>query len=74
MRKTRVLRIVVVILSFLAGCRSEDSVVCDDAVRATPISVVAAHYFPTDDGRGDETCEVVLRNDGDAPEVQIVLN
>ena len=67
MRKTRVLRIVVVILSFLAGCRSEDLVVDDDAAWATPISVAAARYFPTDDGSGDETYEVVLRNGGAAP-------
>ncbi len=68
MRKTRVLRIVVVILSFLAGCRSEDSVVDDGAdVQTKPNSVAAARYFPTDDGKGDETYEVVLRNSGAAP-------
>lgn len=67
MRKIRVLRIVIVTLSFLAGCRSGDSVVGDDAVRTTSIVVAAAHYFPTADGKGDETYEVVLRNDGAAP-------
>lgn len=68
MRKIRVLRIVVVILSFLAGCRSEDSVVDDGAdVQTKPNSVAAARYFPTDDGKGDETYEVVLRNSGAAP-------
>ena len=66
MRKTRVLRIVV-IASFLAGCRSSDSVVGDEAARATPISVAAARYFPTADGKGDETYEVVLRNGTAAP-------
>ncbi len=67
MRKIRVLRIVVVILSFLAGCRSGDSVVDDGAVREMPFSLVDAHYFPTGDGRGNETYEVVLRNSGAVP-------
>ncbi len=66
MRKTKQ-SIVVLILSFLAGCRIEDSVVGDDAVRATLVSVAAAHYFPTGDGKGDETYEVVLRNGTAAP-------
>ena len=54
------------LLGFL-GCRSEVSVVGDDAVRAAPISVADARYFPIGDGKGDETYEVVLRNDGDKP-------
>jgi hypothetical protein len=29
-----------------------------------PVSVAAAHYFSTADGKGDETYEVVLRNFG----------
>ena len=62
------------LLVSLSGCRSGDSVVGDDAIRAKPVSVAAAHYFPTGDGKGDETYEVVLRNVGAAPEVQIVLN
>ncbi len=36
-------------------------IVGDDVAQVTPISVVVARYFPTDDGRSDETYEVVLR-------------
>ena len=41
----------------------------DDEVRATPISVASARYFPIGDGKGDEAYEVVLRNDGSTPVV-----
>ena len=42
-------------------------IVSDDGAQVTSISVADARYFPTDDGKGDETYEVVLRNFGVAP-------
>ena len=57
----------ILILALIAGCRSLDSPIGGAVSCANPISVVAAHYFPTDDGNSDETYEVVLRNDGDSP-------
>ena len=61
------MRVVVGVTVFLAGCRSLDSSANYDAIHATPVSVAAAHYYPTGDGRGVETYEVVLRNDTAAP-------
>ena len=59
--------VVATIALLLAGCRSSVSPVGGGAAPANPISVASAHYFPTDDGKDDETYEVVLRNAGTAP-------
>ena len=67
MRTPRILRVVFGATSFLVGCSSLDSSANYDAIRAKPVSVAAARYFPTDDGKGDETYEVVLRNGTAAP-------
>ena len=52
------------VIAVAVGCSSLDSSANYDAVRAKSISVAAAHYVPADDGKGDETYNVILRNAG----------